>query len=93
MHDLDPIAWTDAWCAWCGETLPVDRDPRRKFCNNHRACETAYHNDKRARRLAEGRAGRTCKLCSKPFDRPKSHSIYCSRTCACRASRLRRRAK
>jgi hypothetical protein len=86
FDDFDePLAWADAWCAWCGDTLPLERDPRRKFCDNNRECETAYHNDRRAQRSAAARSGKTCARCSKPFVAPKAHRIYCSRECAVKA--------
>ncbi len=96
MDELTP--WADHWCKWCGDQLPIDRDPRRLFCDNDRACHTAYYNDLRAERLKRARAGKTCKQCGATFTRQKAHAIYCSRDCAVKAghravSERRRRAR
>ena len=80
-------AWADAWCKWCGERLPYQRDPRREFCDNGRACEIDYHNDLRRERRERERAGRTCANCGATFTRRSAKAIYCSRDCAVKACR------
>jgi hypothetical protein len=78
--------WREARCLWCGELLPVDRDPRRKFCDNGRACGNAHSNDLRAARYLLARMDRTCAHCGATFTRQTSKAIYCSRACAVTAS-------
>ena len=84
--DSDPTPWAERRCLWCDTLLPLERDPRRKFCDNGRACQTAYYNDLRAGRLLLERMDKTCRECGATFTREKSRAIYCSRACAVKAA-------
>lgn len=90
------IPWADMRCKWCEARLPLERDPRRQFCDNDRACQTAYFNDLRSARYLLARLDKTCAECGATFTRQKSRAIYCSRACAVkacdRAGRERRKA-
>jgi hypothetical protein len=86
LHD-EGVDWRDAWCLWCGDVLPIERDPRRKYCD--RACGFAYLNDLRRVQRAEARKGKTCWQCGVPFVAQKAHKRFCSHRCATRASELR----
>lgn len=79
--DPELTDWRDAWCKWCGDRLPEERDPRRLFCVG-RECRAAYQNDLRRERLEKARAGKICQQCGATFTPQVSHAKFCCHPCA-----------
>lgn len=70
----------EGWCAWCGETLPLFRHWRTKFCGKQ--CGNAYFNSLVAEARAAARADLTCRGCGQSLQSAKRRDVrYCSEEC------------
>ena len=90
IDDDEEIGWRDAWCPWCGETLPAERHGLRKFCC--RECNIAYNNGKRPSAV---RVNLRCQVCERNLSSTgrRRDARYCSNACQNRAYRHRLRCK
>jgi hypothetical protein len=82
----------DAWCAWCGETLPeeAERHPRRRYCS--RQCKDEAANARAREEWAATLKTLDCPHCGTTFKQGRACQVYCSIRCQDNA-RYRRRTR
>jgi hypothetical protein len=82
----DPIEIEpDAWCEWCGDSLPEkeERHPRQRFCSLR--CRADAGNAAKREEWAATLADLDCPHCGTRFKQGRACQVYCTPRCAANA--------
>ena len=81
LRDQPIFIEPDAWCAWCGESLPEpeERHHGRVYCSKR--CKWAFAADRKREATIAARPMRNCVWCGTAFRAFPSHKLTCSRAC------------
>jgi predicted nucleic acid-binding Zn ribbon protein len=75
----------DAWCEWCGDSLPEpeERPARQKYCSRH--CKEEARKDRARQEWAATLADLDCPHCGTRFRQNRACQVYCTPKCAANA--------
>lgn len=94
-HLKNPDLYEERKCEYCGKTFVVLKSSKVKCCS--RACGTklSWMNERKKQNIPEPLRKKTCPVCAKEFDVPKTNpkKTCCSRTCAYQYRKNKRTCK